>query len=187
MVFRRRDPQSFAAKVRNLLYPAKGQWRRVRYLVTRVLRLRASPHSVALGVAAGVASSCTPLVGGHIVLAVVLAKIFAGDVLAAALATAVGNPLTFPFIWGATYEIGRVVLGHHAVLGPTPDLMHMLEHVNVVALWPILEPMLVGSVPLAILCGTLSYIATRMGVRLFQKRRSERLALRISAQAELAL
>ncbi|MGO7771021.1 DUF2062 domain-containing protein, partial [Rhizobium ruizarguesonis] len=56
-------------KMRELLWPRKGFLRPIRYLTIRVLRLSASPHAVAAGVAAVVFVSWTPFIGVHFVMA----------------------------------------------------------------------------------------------------------------------
>ncbi|HEV7418115.1 MAG TPA: DUF2062 domain-containing protein, partial [Tianweitania sediminis] len=67
-----------------------------RYLLRRLERMTASPHQVAAGAAAGAAVSMFPLIGFHFIFGFVLAFLTRGSMLAAALGTAVGNPLTFP-------------------------------------------------------------------------------------------
>ncbi len=57
--------------MRELLWPRKGFLRPLRYLTMRILRLTASPHAVAVGVAAGVFVSWTPFIGVHFVMAFV--------------------------------------------------------------------------------------------------------------------
>ena len=57
---------------------------------------------VAAGVAAGAFTSFTPFMGLHFLFAALFAWAIRGNLLASALGTFVGNPLTFPFIWAAT-------------------------------------------------------------------------------------
>ena len=56
-------------------------------------------------------TSFTPLVGLHIVLGCLMALIVRGNFLAVAVGTLVGNPWTFPFMWLAGYELGKLMLG----------------------------------------------------------------------------
>ena len=63
MILGRRDPLGFLKRLRGWLWPRAG-WRRAgHYLVTRVKRMPGTPHSIAAGVATGVAVSLTPFVG----------------------------------------------------------------------------------------------------------------------------
>ena len=83
----------------------------MQYFSKRILRLRATPHAIAAGVAAGVFAAFLPFLGFHILIAAALAWLIRGNILAAALGTAaVGNPLSFPLMWAATYAGGRVLL-----------------------------------------------------------------------------
>src|SRR5689334_20494876 len=114
MLFRSREKPSLATRVRLAVWP-RHSWRRsLSYFGKRVLRLSGSPHAVAAGVAAGLISAFSPFIGFHLIIAFVLAYLFRGNMLAAGIATTVGNPLTIPFIWAMSYSVGNVVLGRPA-------------------------------------------------------------------------
>lgn len=114
MVFKRRDPTPLLTRLREAILPRRGWRRSVRYYGHRVRRLPDSPHRIALGFACGAFSSFSPFFGAHFVLAMLLAKIVRGNVLAALLGTVVGNPLTFPFIAAISLGLGRRILGYGA-------------------------------------------------------------------------
>src|SRR5690606_19649771 len=97
--------------MRDLVWPRMGLRRYGTYLRKRVLRLSASPHSIAAGVASGAAVSMFPLIGLHFILGFVLAFITRGNMIAAAVGTAWGNPFTFPFFFAAAYGIGDWLMG----------------------------------------------------------------------------
>ena len=78
-----------------------------RYWLTKIRKLKGTPSSVAIGIACGVAVSFTPFVGAHLFLAMMLAWVMRGNIVAAALGTAFGNPWTFPFIWVSVLYTGR--------------------------------------------------------------------------------
>ena len=80
-------------------------------LIKRLNRIRADPHAVAAGFASGVALSFTPLFGLHILLAIGMAWLLRGHLVAAAIGTAVGNPLTFPVIVSGAYGVGSAMIG----------------------------------------------------------------------------
>ena len=109
-MFRRRDPQPVRDRVREFLSPRKGWQRGYRYLGKRVQRLPDTPHRIALGFACGVMASFTPFFGFHFVIAAAFAFVARGNILASATGTFTGNPLTFPLIWGITYETGQFML-----------------------------------------------------------------------------
>lgn len=136
MLFRRRKKASWPDRVREFFWPRKGFTRPARYLAKQILRLSASPHAVAAGVAAGTFSAFTPLLGFHVILALALAYLTAGNLLAAALATTIANPLTIPLIAIATFRVGEGVLGiRSAEAVSASELFHMLEHLELSELW----------------------------------------------------
>ncbi len=189
MLFSRRKPLSWREKMRVALWPRRSWSRSTAYVTKRVLRLTASPHSIAAGVAAGVFASFTPFMGLHFILAFVIAWLIAGNMIAAALGTFVGNPLTFPFIWAATYGTGRFILyGRDAVqekasaFGQLANGASISEHGvmafldRLLALWdPLLKPMLIGGVPLGIACSVGFYLLTRWATVRFRQARLARL------------
>ncbi|MBN9024920.1 MULTISPECIES: DUF2062 domain-containing protein [Kaistia] len=184
MLFRRRRPLKFHQKLNHFMWP-KGGWKRaIRYYVKRLLRLSGSPHSIAAGFAAGVALAMTPFIGFHYLLCFAVAFLVRGNVLAAVLGTTIGNPLTFPLIWVGTYETGSLVLGW---FGQSPerlgfhDLRHKLLTESWREIWPIMEPMLVGAVPLALVLGGISYVLVYFAAQGFQSSRRHRFAVRRQA------
>ncbi|WP_086996602.1 DUF2062 domain-containing protein [Rhizobium sullae] len=178
MLFRRRKSAGFYERMRALFWPRKGFQRPLRYLKMRILRLTAPPHAVAMGVAAGVFVSWTPFIGVHFIMAFVLAYVLSGNMVAAALGTAAfGNPLTYPFIWAATWEIGhRLLMRENAMTGQSVDLTELFHKLRFTELWkPVLEPMLVGAIPPAVITSVVLYVLTFYTVKGFQVRRRERL------------
>ncbi len=189
MLFRRRQPETRLQRLRATLWPRRSWRRSLRYMQKRVLRLRATPHAIAAGVAAGVFATFTPFLGFHFLLAFAIAYCIAGNMAAAALGCLAGNPLTFPLVWASTYEVGRSIL-HAEVPGgsPPPGMEGALRHLDIAALWePYLKPMLVGSIPLGLAFGALSYGLVRFGAASFQasraRRTQERSASRVPAVA----
>ena len=59
--------------------------------------------------------SFTPLLGLHFFLAVMFAFLIRGNFIASLLGTAIGNPITFPFIWGLIYNIGAFLTSKSSV------------------------------------------------------------------------
>lgn len=186
MLFRRRRPQGFLDRVRTALWPRRSFGRSFQYFIKRVLRLTATPHAIAAGVAAGVFASWTPLLGFHFILAFALSYVLAGNMVAAAIGTAFGNPLSFPFIWTLTIKIGNMLIGvdtgaHERHV----NLEALLRHLDVKQLWdPVLKPMLIGAIPPGVITGVAFYILTYWGVRAFQTRRKSRLAERAKARLQ---
>ena len=177
MLFRRRKKASWPERVREFFWPRKGFTRPARYLAKRILRLSATPHAVAAGVAAGTFSAFTPLLGFHAILALALAWLLAGNLAAAVLATAIANPLTIPVIAVGTLRTGEGLLGVHSAQAVTAgELFDMLEHLEFSELWqPVLKPMLAGAALLGLAAALFAYVATRLAVGGFKARRRARL------------
>ena len=171
--------------MRTLLWPRRSFWRSAQYFGKRVLRLNATPHAVAAGVAAGVFASFLPFVGFHFLIAAGLAWALAGNVVASAIGTAVGNPVTFPLIWSVTLELGRFILyGYHPEGIVRPNIGDALRQMEFAQLWePLIKPMSVGAIPLGLVFGVGFYIFTRWATAAFQKRRRKRIAERVRRRA----
>ena len=178
MLFARRTKPKLAERVRVAFWP-RASWRRsARYFGKRVLRLSASPHAIAAGVAAGVIVSWTPFVGFHFLMSAAIALALGGNLIASAIGTAIGNPLTFPFMWWSSYAVGRGLLGgppNHERFG---QIMSGIGKAPFAEILPILKPMLAGALPLGALSGVVTYLIVRFAVRAYQAARRERLAVR---------
>lgn len=83
----------------------------------RLLKIRGESQEIALGLALGLFIGMLPTLGAQMVLAVVLAALFKGSKIAAALGVWFTNPLTGPFIYGFNYWIGAKLLGLHTLSG----------------------------------------------------------------------
>jgi uncharacterized protein (DUF2062 family) len=203
MLMKRRKPPSWAEWLRVWIWPRRSWFRSGQYVTKRILRLTASPHAVAAGVAAGAFTSFTPFMGLHFLLAAILAWVIRGNLIASALGTFVGNPLTFPFIWAATYKTGQFIL-QADMAGAPPALGHAMKRV-MSSLWnldgtaamtalsniwnPILYPMLVGGLIVGPLVTIPMYFLTKRAALMFRESRRDKLmnkAAEIKARARAA-
>lgn len=186
MLFKRRDKLTLAGQVRNWAWPRRSWRRSYNYVWHRVTRLSGTPHGIALGFAAGIFASFTPFMGFHFILAAAIAFIVGGNLLASAFGTFVGNPLTFPFIWLATYNFGSKLLGHELKSDIDLTLPHgfwlrMFHHPSLAwdqfadVVGPYILPMIAGGLPLGILISLLAYFPIRSGVQTYQHRRREKM------------
>lgn len=161
-------------RVRNAIWPTRGFRRSFRYTTLRLWRIPASSHSIAIGCAAGVFAIFTPFLGFQMILAALLALSLRGSVLASAVGTFAGNPLTYPVIWISTFTLGNFFLGGSAnaqidqfsngarALGrsiseASPEGVASAFE----GLWPILKPMALGSLPLGGLTAVAVYFLTK--------------------------
>jgi uncharacterized protein (DUF2062 family) len=190
MLLKRRKPPTLTESFRVWIWPRRSWLRSGQYVTKRILRLTATPHAVAAGVAVGAFTSFTPFMGLHFILAFILAWIVRGNLLASALGTFVGNPLTFPFIWAATYNIGQFMLNNADVRSAPPDIvLAMKNEMNAIfaldgkaaldaldQIWePLLFPMLVGGFVIGLICATPIYFITRRAAALFREGRRNKL------------
>jgi uncharacterized protein (DUF2062 family) len=174
MLFKRRDPLSAVMRLRLALWPARSFARSLSYMLLRLRRVQASPHSIALGCAAGVFAIFTPFLGFQMMLAALLALLFRGNVFASAIGTFAGNPLTYPVIWVSTFAVGNILAGRpaNAEMSGFPASAQALGRslreaspdgvaTAVQGLWPILKPMALGALPLGGLTAILIYFSVR--------------------------
>ncbi|WP_170984201.1 DUF2062 domain-containing protein [Rhodoligotrophos defluvii] len=183
MLFGRRERARLRHRLRDWVWPRSGWRRALTYLWYRIVRISGTPHRIAVGIASGVFVSFTPFIGLHFLLAALIALALKGNVLASAIGTVVGNPLTFPLIWMTSYNIGMKLLGRtpsKAVADTSPpDLSVMLLEPSDHAwgrLWAVLEPMLlpmtIGGALLGLVFAAISYYIARIGIEAYQSRRN---------------
>ena len=189
MLFKRRRAESWTGWLRVLVWPRRSWMRSGQYVAKRVLRITATPHAVAAGVAAGAFTSFTPLMGLHFLTAAALAWIIRGNLLASALGTFFGNPLTFPFIWATALSTGRWMLGLDSESAPV-DLGTAMADVlgslwsfdgeqaarGLANIWePVFLPMLLGGAPWGLLVGVVTYWLTYRAALVFREARRNKL------------
>jgi len=92
--------------------------RLTRYYYLRFIRLRGEPHELALGMSFGIFSGMMPILPFQTALALVLALVFKGSKITAALGTWVSNPLNWYFLYYYSFKIGASVLGVQGQQGP---------------------------------------------------------------------
>ena len=200
MLFGRRVPVGWQEKIRIAVWPRRSWGRSTKYLAKRVLRLSGSPHAIAAGIAAGVFASFTPYLGMHFLLSFSVAYLIAGNFIAAATGTFFGNPLTFPFIWGATYTTGNFILTGSFKGEQQHGALKELAHSSfwdlgfsgvwemAMGIWePVLKPMSVGAMPLGIFFAVIFYIITRWATMAFQLNRRHKLAEKARKMLEAAI
>ncbi len=200
MIFKRRDKPSWKTRLREMLLPRKGWRRGIEYMGHRVRRIPDTPHKIALGAAMGVFMVFSPLFGLHILLAMFLAYIFRGNILAALITTWFGNPVTFPFVAAGALKLGSAILGGAAGNHRNGDsVMLLFEHAiggfwSLVKSWfgfghaktdglhmffsEIFLPYLVGGTLLGILFAVLTYAVSRPLINIYQIRRRAKMAER---------
>lgn len=190
MLMKRRIPPTWTESLRVWIWPRRSWLRSGQYVAKRIMRLTATPHAIAAGVAAGAFASFTPFMGFHFIQAFIFAWLVRGNMIAAALGTFIGNPLTFPFIWAAAYHTGNFVLQTQDHGAEPPALGIAMKDV-IEACWnldgsaalvalgdiwfPILYPMLVGGIIVGLLVTIPIYFLTRRAAGIFRETRRNKL------------
>jgi uncharacterized protein (DUF2062 family) len=166
MMFRRRTPLRFSHKITGVFWPRCGVIRALKYQGLRLKRLSASPHAVAAGAAAGIFVSCTPFLGFQMMLGAILALVIGGSIVSMAIASWIGNPLTYPLIWATGYHVGTEIMEE---LPPhiTEPLASALEN----PVTPLLGPTLVGTLVVGILAGVATYVFVMWLIFAWRERR----------------
>ena len=135
------------------------------YYKFKLARLPASSYAISAGFACGSMVSFTPLIGFHFVLAVIFAYLLRANYIAALIGTIVGNPISFPFIWGLIYKVGAFIVDK-----PEDNLRPNINFEIIInQTYDIFIPMLVGGAVLAIPIWVITYFITYSFVSSFKK------------------
>lgn len=209
MVFKRRDKLPLWKATLQFLWPKSGWSRAFQYVKHRVRRLPDPPHRIARGIFSGVFVTFSPFFGLHFFLAAGLAWVMRGNIVAALLATFVGNPVTFLAIGASSLQTGYFLLGirnvpefrEHGTLGTKfVDAGRDLKD-NIWAMfteaqadWTRLEifydevffPYMVGGVIPGLISGIIAYYLSLPVIQAYQNRRKGRLKAKLDAFKEKA-
>ncbi len=205
-MFKRRIQRTYAQIFSEGIYPRGGWSRALSYILIRLRRLPDPPHKIARGIAAGIFICFTPFFGLHIILAMLLAFVMQGNILAAILATFFGNPITFPIIATISVKLGLWMLG-------MPGALHLYSIVGAfsdasVELWynframfnddvtqwgrldwfflHVFKPYMVGGMVPGVFAGVFAYMVSRPLIAAYQKRRIKRLKKKYEKRRKLA-
>ncbi|MHA7886067.1 MULTISPECIES: DUF2062 domain-containing protein [Roseicyclus] len=207
MVFKRRDARGVLRIVAEAFWPRGGWVRAFHYVKHRMHRLPGTPEQIARGVFAGAFTIFTPFFGLHFFVAALLAKVMRGSILAALLATFLGNPLTYVPIAFISLQTGHWMLGstmrgelndsifakfgaaagdlwHNFIAIFTPETAHWEELHRFYD--DVFFPWMVGSIIPGVICGVVCYYLSVPVIRAYQKRRSARLRKKMEKLREQA-
>ncbi len=148
--------------------------RMTRYGYLRVVRIKAPPESIALGLAAGVFAGAMPFLSLQMIIAIALAFIISGNPIAAALGTWWTNPFNWAIVFPLLYMLGKVFVPGEVVSLSISDLtsLGLLDLLRQGWQWLLITTLggcIVG-IPMAI--GT--YFVTVRGVHIYHDRRASR-------------
>ena len=140
---------------------------KIRQFIARFKELNGDPHYVALGMAIGVFVSVTPTIPFHTAIAIAIAFILRGSKAAAAIGVWFSNPLTIPFFYKGSYDVGMSILGNSAPF--STEYESILELLKLGA--DVTMAMVVGGIILGILPGFASYFIMRKIITTIRSRK----------------
>lgn len=138
------------AKLRSFQHSFKRQ---LQYWYWRLVRLRGRPEALARGLACGVFAGLFPFFGSQTILAVLLAVIFRGNKILAAVGPWISNPFTSVPIYAFNFKVGKWLLNNHS---PTEIGLSSWEDIKELGL-EIIWPLFVGCVVVGLICAIISY------------------------------
>ena len=188
-MFQRRHKLHLSAKIGQWIWPRMGWRRTIIYFWHRLQRIPGTPSSIAAGFAIGVGVAMTPFYGMHIVTAGLIAWALRGNIVASVLGAQMANPWTAPPLWFAAYYAGALIMGFSTAVRP-PNFVSMFKGLTESVLnadmamftdkvWPVFLPMIVGSIPMGIVTGTIAYFVLLPVLKAVHLRRIARRRSRI--------
>ncbi len=154
--------------------------RTLRFAYLKILRTKASPHSIALGLAVGVFVGCLPVIPFQTIIAVTLAFIFRCNKVMAALGTWVSNPANVIVVYYGLYRVGRLFLPG---LSQGFDPEHLALTEMLASGWHLVMVMCVGGIVVGIPVAALVYVVTARMVFVYQKKKAARQLKRLKRLA----
>ncbi len=170
----------------------------LRKLFRWLLTLRGSPESIGLGVAIGIFVACSPLLGIHVLMAIILSTLLGANRPAALATSFLNNPATFVPIYVLEYWVGSLfwpgppVARVKQVLGQLLDQLtstgffHIRDHFTAVFElgWDVFIPMMIGGTLLGLLAGGAAYIPTVALVRKLRLKRQKKRERQAAARGD---
>jgi uncharacterized protein (DUF2062 family) len=140
---------------------------KIKDFVVQARQLQGDPHSIATGMAIGVFIGVTPTIPLHTVLAVALAFIFRCSKLAAIIGVWVGNPITIPFFYLGSYQLGAFLFNISTPFNPDHISINQLMELGL----EIAVAMNIGGVLLGIPFGVAAYFVTLKAFKSMRERK----------------
>jgi uncharacterized protein (TIGR03546 family) len=147
-------------------------WRGLRHTYKKVLRVRSSPHDVALGLALGVFIGLLPIIPFQSATALALAIVLRCSKLTALAGTLISNPLNIGFLYYIMFKLGHFFLPNlHGLYTPEHWTMSELLQVG----WHVFGTMLLGGVILGLPSAIITYFLTHHLIKLYHTRRAQKM------------
>ncbi|MCS6812869.1 MAG: DUF2062 domain-containing protein [Cyanobacteria bacterium] len=146
--------------------PKPKSWRRRwRYYYWKLVRLRSTPESMALGLAMGVLVGMIPLFGMQSLLSIGLATLVGGNKWLAVLGTWISNPVTDVPLVLLNFRLGQWLLRNHSIVDLRVESFQDLVNLG----GELVTVLITG----CLVTGTISAIVTYVvSIRLFRRMRA---------------
>lgn len=131
--------------------------------IIRLSKKGLSPNEIAFGIALGTFVGCMPVIGTHTIVAIGLAHLLRLNVLIVLLGTQISNPITIPFQFFISAEVGSLILNGKFLKIVISREINYFDHY--------LMPILVGSLVLGVVVSGFSFLLIKFFLK--RKRKTE--------------
>jgi uncharacterized protein len=144
-----------------------------RHFYMKILRIKSSPHEIALGMSLGVFIGLLPIIPFQAITVLALALALRCSKLTALIGTLVTNPLTIPFLYLMMLRVGRFVLpGGRERLNPEHWTAGELLQTG----WHFYGKMLLGGLLIAVPSALFVYFLALTISKTHQRRRAQKMS-----------
>jgi uncharacterized protein (DUF2062 family) len=141
----------------------------------RFVALRGTPREIALGFALGLFVGMSPYMMCHTVTAVFLASLLRWNKLSAAAGVFITNPVTAPFFYALTFNVGAALMPETAAHLSLPGEFSVAALMAVIRSGPeILWILTIGGVVTGIPIALAGFFAAERLIRAYRRRRLRR-------------
>ncbi|WP_320175712.1 DUF2062 domain-containing protein [Maridesulfovibrio sp.] len=158
-----------------------SRWEKLKRLLKlyylKLMRINASPHNIAMGVACGVFGGCFPVIPGlplQTVIAVVMAFFTRSSKIAAAIATWISNPFNWLLFYYVQFKIGTFLLPIEVQFDPAKWQVSDFMEIG----WQGVTILIFGGFVLGVPLGIVSYFIALHFIRRYRRRKALRMLAR---------
>lgn len=156
-------------KISSKLKKFKRYWQQqIHNWFWRIINLRGTPQSIAIGLAVGVFAGLFPLFGFQTLIGIALAILFKGNKLMATAGTWISNPLTYIPIFLFNFQVGRWLLGNQDLVFTSTSIASWRQFLELGT--EIIFVLFVGCFVVGLTCAIASYYIGIILVRYLRQR-----------------
>ncbi|MFP4053416.1 MAG: DUF2062 domain-containing protein [Phycisphaerae bacterium] len=154
-----------------------------RLIIYRVLHVDDTPHRIALSLAVAIFVAWTPTIGLQMILTVAISALLGANKFVGVPFVWISNPFTMVPIYLPNYLLGSWLLGRRYT---TAEFFEAVRDASAYqggwwdrvatwwpAIWPVFPPLLLGSLIVAAVLGTLTYFLSKWGIVVYRRKRDE--------------